>query len=643
MNFFTNLNRMWNAQKNDEAGRRVVLVVAPMPPFPTSAGNRRRLLATCNFLKRSGYELDFAYVAHEDQIYRRFAQHPPTDLALCAGYFRQTFLVEIGQPIRLKTGARGFGLDDWNPPELDLFVSDYFARTPDAGAILVNYVFLSHCLTFAPDRALKLIDTHDRFGGRKDQYLPFRSEANFFHLDESEEALGLGRADVVIAIQPVEQSYFSGLIGRPASLLLPEIETRRPFRAPERLRAIGFMGHGNDANLVSIGSFIGCWGRRWFEGTPKLLIAGEICGALPEDLGPGVRKLGYVERIEDFFDAIDLVVAPILMGTGLKLKVIEAMAHGAPVIGTATAFEGMATDLPEHGLADVEAIVDRVFALQSDRAALARLTRGCSKVYADYESEARQAGKRLRSELDARCKAAIVAPDRPQEGAPQRRAFAFGQGAIIETLSRDSACVVENGDAVLAATEFIVLDRARPFEEAASARRRRWYVAPRRGAGDAVPGNPMAGRRVSLAPLLLCASGRPEDATTACLAASALQDAIPDWSANGAQWLARGDEFVMVFDGPAFLMRVVGSVRVFLTGRDPPAREAACTRISQSFAASGPASTRAAALTERCGDTAAVSILLAGRLRDATDPRTDAVLVVANGLWGRIDLVNPQA
>ncbi len=238
-----------------QTARPVILVISPMPAMPTSAGNRRRLVATCEFLKSAGFDIDFAYVAHEDQIYRRFNQTPPTDLLTMVGYFRHLYLIELAEPVRLKTGANGFDIDDWCPPEVDSFVLSYFAASPGTKAILVNYVWLSRALEAAPNTVLKLIDTHDRFAGRKAQYQPFRAEANFFHTNEVGEARGLLRADIAIAIQAHEQTYFTEIMGRQAALLLPNVREMRTFKPPEKLESIGFLGHGNDANLHSIGRF----------------------------------------------------------------------------------------------------------------------------------------------------------------------------------------------------------------------------------------------------------------------------------------------------------------------------------------------------------------------------------------------------
>ena len=218
-----------------------VLVVAPMPAAPASAGNRKRLALTCSALQRAGFAVDFAYFAHEDQVYRRFGQHPPTDLAAMQADFQRTFLIEANETIPLKTRSLTFGIDEWDSAALDRFVAWYAAEHPDTVAILVNYVFLSRCLDYAQDM-LKLIDTHDRFADRQLQYRPFRAEPNFYYTDRESEAAALDRADVVLAIQSEEAAYFAGLTSRRVLLLPPVFPVRAPFSRRARSHGSASLG-----------------------------------------------------------------------------------------------------------------------------------------------------------------------------------------------------------------------------------------------------------------------------------------------------------------------------------------------------------------------------------------------------------------
>lgn len=56
---------------------------------------------------------------------------------------------------------------------------------------------------------------------------------------------------------------------------------------------------------------------------------------------PNVRVLGYVEAVEDYVCASDVCVAPMVSGSGTKLKVLEYLAAGKPVVATRRAVEGM--------------------------------------------------------------------------------------------------------------------------------------------------------------------------------------------------------------------------------------------------------------------------------------------------------------
>lgn len=71
-----------------------------------------------------------------------------------------------------------------------------------------------------------------------------------------------------------------------------------------------------------------------------------VVGHCPPDVRaelavPGIEVHGYVD---DLAAALSrrMLVAPLVAGGGIKLKVLDAMAHGLPVVGTPGAFEGTA-------------------------------------------------------------------------------------------------------------------------------------------------------------------------------------------------------------------------------------------------------------------------------------------------------------
>jgi hypothetical protein len=113
------------------------------------------------------------------------------------------------------------------------------------------------------------------------------------------------------------------------------VANARPLTVPRR-----FVFVGSDAltqNRLTIDYLIDFWRRRNIP-TPLVL-----CGLRFRTLTlpPMVSAVGYVERMEDIYDGHSVLIAPALIGGGIKTKVLEAFAHGAPVIGNAVTFESM--------------------------------------------------------------------------------------------------------------------------------------------------------------------------------------------------------------------------------------------------------------------------------------------------------------
>ena len=82
------------------------------------------------------------------------------------------------------------------------------------------------------------------------------------------------------------------------------------------------------------------WPRVRVQGA-ELLVAGRGTDALGV-AGEGVRVLGEVESATAFFDRLSLLLFPLRRGSGMKVKTLEALASGVPVVTTAAGAEGIA-------------------------------------------------------------------------------------------------------------------------------------------------------------------------------------------------------------------------------------------------------------------------------------------------------------
>ena len=228
--------------------------------------------------------------------------------------------------------------------------------------LLVNYTWLSKALDLAPRGVLRVLDTHDRFSGRRELLAANGLQPEFFYTSEAEEASALNRADVVWAIKEQEREFFATLTRRPV-VTVPYVETLQPLPrgpAPNGILRFGIVGARNNVNLANVRTFLET-ARHYIERTllpMEIHIAGSCCDDLAANRHPlFVRLIGRVSAMTDFYRDVDAVLAPMTFSTGLKIKVGEALSLGKAVIAHAHAFEGYRPTHAFHQLDSFQAIM----------------------------------------------------------------------------------------------------------------------------------------------------------------------------------------------------------------------------------------------------------------------------------------------
>ncbi|WP_246690022.1 hypothetical protein [Methylobacterium sp. WL7] len=275
------------------------------------------------------------------------------------------FIFVPSLPPAKQSFATHWGIDDWCPDELCAAIEQHTSRhTYDA--IVVNYSWMSRVFEFC-DIPLKILDTHDVFADRRDKMVRAALEPRWFFTSASEEAKAFSRADIVIGIQDSE----TGLIAqRSASRVLtvghpPDLSFLGG--APSTVPAVlfGYFASGNPWNKRSISAL-----DAELSGQPRIdwVIAGTICdSSIIFNAAP--LKLGRLSQPADFYEHVCCVINPMIGGTGLKIKTIEALSYGKPVIGTVPSFEGLSSVHPFHSF---NSIADMACGMQ-DYAASASL------------------------------------------------------------------------------------------------------------------------------------------------------------------------------------------------------------------------------------------------------------------------------
>lgn len=218
------------------------------------------------------------------------------------------------------------------------------------------------------------------------------------------EAALLLRARASVFISHTDAERYRSLTGDRSVSLCPVIErTAVPDTAPpagddrdaRRILFIGSPGFPPNRSAID-------WIVR--ELAPRLLardvpvIVSFIGGGTANYIGPpaaNVETLGFVPdaEMERLLSRCLCMLSPVVHGSGLKIKVLEAFAAGAPVLATPLSLQGFGFMGIEPMLdpADPDAVVDRIAALAADPAAAATFRDRVRRAWAAHADRRRGA------------------------------------------------------------------------------------------------------------------------------------------------------------------------------------------------------------------------------------------------------------
>jgi hypothetical protein len=359
-----------------------ILMVSPIPSHPADQGNSARILKLGQELKDLGVHVEFYYYGMEgltDDQRRQMSD------------FWHGFHFMPSLPLPEPSWPRYWGIDDWCPPSLCDAVRSIVERG-GFRAVMVNYVWMSRVFC-GLENVIKILDTHDLFGDRHKVAIDAGLEPNWFFTSLDEERGGLERADLVIAIQSAEASI---LRERCRSQVVtvghcPPPEYLVASRRRKPIELFGYIGSANPWNIKSILEFDKAYSQNASAGW---LLAGSITRQTMK-LRSQPSLLGMVEKLEDFYDSVDCVINPMLGGTGLKIKTVEALSFGKPVIGTLDAFQGIPSNYPAHQATTMEDFVRIVHRYSSNMLFRKELRRATVLAYWRYHVITRAQIQRL--------------------------------------------------------------------------------------------------------------------------------------------------------------------------------------------------------------------------------------------------------
>lgn len=331
-----------------------VLIISDTIVMPLDRGNRKRIYNMINLMRDHGCEVDYLYLH----------SYPEEDATATKEYIGEEHFITFENKKRtldvfLKRKVRKvlellhipgllfkyWTVDEKISPEIVDFMRKLSSKKK-YDVVMASYIFTSKALLGVPDDVIKVIDTNNAFTFKRQMYEEVGYKNYEFALTKERERAGLLRADYTIAIQEEEEKFFREIL--PADKKVLTIGENMPVAEPyvADTNTILFLGSYYVVNRHGVKHFIDhIIPLLKKSGVPfKVKLAGSICKHIPD--GEDYEKLGYVDDVDEAYREARMVINPVLVGTGLNIKTIEAVSKAKPLVSHEVGVRGLKPEKP---------------------------------------------------------------------------------------------------------------------------------------------------------------------------------------------------------------------------------------------------------------------------------------------------------
>jgi hypothetical protein len=286
------------------------------------------------------------------------------------------------------------------PPVLARAVRRVAAETGACG-VIVNTPVLARSASRLPAAVFRVMDTHDVWHERYQNFAALGHGGVLEHFrDPRDEARLLEPFDLIVAITGRDAAALRRLVpGKPvvtAGVSYRVAGNRRA--APDEPPVVLFVGGRGAFNEDAVSYFVErIWPqvRERAPGARFTVLNASDHVRRRHAHAPGVVTREAVEEVASWYGRAHVVVVPLRYGTGFKIKVGEALAHGAATVLTPAAAQGLPVEGDRHFLLreTPEAFAEAVILLLTDAGAREALEEGARALVRDHLSPDRVYGE----------------------------------------------------------------------------------------------------------------------------------------------------------------------------------------------------------------------------------------------------------
>ena len=323
-----------------------ILIVFPHNFFELKSGVHKRVYELVKYLRFRDYEIDLLAAKNFESAWK---DDGPFDKGVVSGLFFYDFSKKSGaekmkerfqqwmDKINFRNNRINELLDFASEDLQDQFNS--LLKKKKYSHILISYVYYANLLrdnVLAKDinKVLLIEDfitsqLYDQAKGKIDLGKIFEEEIRRINLFDS-----------AICLSNDELNLFSSFATKPEYFYVPIFMEINKFVEKETF--------DHDVMFIGFDNFHNVQGINWFlervapllRKNLKIVIIGKVVSKINTRNYPNVKFIDFADSLDEVYQNSKICISPLFSGSGLKVKIVEAMSYGKPLVCTSRSLIG---------------------------------------------------------------------------------------------------------------------------------------------------------------------------------------------------------------------------------------------------------------------------------------------------------------